>query len=554
MTKTSSIYWLNKDSRTFLSRDYLKPGVTPEERMREIAETAERILGIKGFADRFESYLHKGCYSLSTPVWTNFGAKRGLAISCNGSYVADSMHEILGKVAEVGMMSKYGAGTSAYFGDLRARGTPINSGGKASGPIHYLRLFDSVTDVVSQSSVRRGSFAAYLPVEHPDIEEFLNIKENGDPIQDISIGVCITDEWMKSLLAGDKAKRAIWKKIVAKKFSSGYPYLFFTDTANRAAPQVYKDKGMKIHASNLCNEIALSSSPSESFVCNLSSLNVLHYDAWKDTDAVETLTYFLDAVMTDYIDMVKDIPFMKPAHTFAVNQRALGIGVLGWHSLLQSKSIAFESMEAKLLNTQIFRTIRDKSHAASRELAVQFGEPPLLKGYGMRNVTTMAVAPTKSSSFILGQVSQGIEPIHDNYYTENLAKGKFTRKNVYLEQLLESKGKNDQATWNDILKHGGSVQHLDFLSEHERNVFKTFGEISQKEIVIQAAARQKFIDQGQSVNLMVNPKKTPEAEKEVSKLMIFAWEQGVKGLYYQKGANPSQELSRSILNCSSCEA
>ncbi len=550
----SSIYWLNKDSRTFLSRDYLKQGQTPEQRMREIAESAEKILGVSGFADKFELYLHKGWYSLSTPVWTNFGAGRGLPISCNGSYVGDEMHRILDKVGEIGMMSKYGAGTSAYFGDLRPRGTAIGSGGKSSGPVHFLRLFDTVTNVVSQSSVRRGSFAAYLPVDHPDIEEFLNIKENGDPIQDISIGVCISDEWMKSLLAGDKAKRKIWKKIIDKKFNGGYPYLFFTDTVNKNAPKVYKDKGLKIHASNLCNEIMLHSSQSESFVCNLSSLNLLHYEEWKNTDAVETLTYFLDAVMTDYIKIVKDIPFMNAAYNFAVNQRALGIGVLGWHSLLQSKMIPFESMEAKLLNTQIFRFIRDKSHAASQELATKFGEPLLLQGYGMRNVTTMAVAPTKSSSFILGQTSSGIEPIQDNYYTDDLAKGKFTRKNPYLEKILEFYDKNNISIWNDILKHGGSVQHLKFLSDNERAVFKTFGEISQKEIIIQAAARQKFIDQGQSVNIMVNPKKTPEAEKEVSKLMIFAWEQGLKGLYYQKGANPSQELSRSILQCSSCEA
>lgn len=547
----SKIYWLNKDSRTFLERDYLKPGTTPEQRIREIADYAEKLLGQPGFADRFESYMHRGWISLSSPIWSNFGAARGLPISCNGSYVPDSMSGILDKVAEVGMMTKYGAGTSGYFGDLRGRGAEIKNSGKSSGPIHFMELFDTLMGVVSQGNVRRGSFAAYLPVEHPDIEEFLAIRSEGHPIQQLSIGVCIGDDWMEAMTKGDKDKRRVWSKIVKKRFESGYPYLFFTDTANREAPQVYKDKGIKIYASNLCAEICLSSSSSESFVCNLSSLNLLHFNDWKDTDLPETLTYFLDAVMTDYIDKVKDIPFMSAAHRFAINQRALGIGTLGWHSYLQSKMIPFESMEAKLLNTQTHRLVRDKTQAASRELAKFYGEPPLLKGYGLRNVTTMAIAPTTSSSFILGQVSPSIEPLNSNYFTVDLAKGKFARRNPYLEKLLEEKGKNTETVWKSILVKGGSVQHLEWLSDHEKEVFKTFGEISQKEIIIQAAARQKFIDQGQSINLMIHPKTSP---KEVSELMIEAWRLGVKSLYYQRGTNPSQELGRSILACKSCEA
>jgi ribonucleoside-diphosphate reductase alpha chain len=300
-----------------------------------------------------------------------------------------------------------------------------------------------------------------------------------------------------------------------------------------------------------CSEICLSSSPDETFVCNLSSMNLLHYDDWKTTDAVETLTYFLDAVMEDYIQATENIPFLKAAHNFAKNQRALGIGVLGWHSYLQSKMIAFESMEAKMLNTQIHRVIRDKSFAASKEMAKEYGEPALLKGYGMRNVTTMAIAPTTSSSFILGQVSPSVEPLNSNYYTKDLAKGKFTYRNPYLENVLEKHSKNTQEVWKTILHKGGSVNHLDFLSDHEKEVFKTFGEISQKEIIIQAAARQKFIDQGQSINLQIHPK---TSVKDVNQLIIFAWEQGVKCLYYQRGTNPAQELGRSILDCKSCEA
>ena len=545
------IYWLNKEAITFLERGYLAKGQTALERIRQIAESAEKILKKKGFADKFEDYMYKGWYSLSSPVWANFGSGRGLSISCNGSYVSDNMASILEKTAEVGMLTKYGAGTSGYFGELRARGTPISVGGSSSGPVHFMEMFDSVTRVVSQSNVRRGSFAAYLPIDHPDIMEFLGIREEGHAIQDLSIGVCVNNKFMKKMIDGDKDARSIWAKVLKKRFESGYPYIFFSDNVNDGAPQVYKDKKIKIYASNLCSEICLSSSADETFVCNLSSMNLLHYDDWKTTDAVETLTYFLDAVMEDYINATENIPFLKAAHNFAKNQRALGIGVLGWHSYLQSKMIAFESLEAKLLNTQIHRVIRDKSIAASKEMAKEYGEPALLKGYGLRNVTTMAIAPTTSSSFILGQVSPSVEPLNSNYYTKDLAKGKFTYRNPYLENVLEKHSKNTQEVWKSILHKGGSVQHLEFLSDHEKEVFKTFGEISQKEIIIQAAARQKFIDQGQSINLQIHPK---TSVKDVNQLIIFAWEQGVKCLYYQRGTNPAQELGRSILDCKSCEA
>jgi len=541
--------WLNKDSRLFLKRGYLEEGQTPEGRIREIAETAQKILGIPGFADKFEDYMSKGFYSLSSPIWANFGLKRGLPISCFGSYVDDTMEEILKKSAEVGIMTKCGGGTSGYFGDLRERGADISSGGKSNGPVHFLEIFETVANVVSQSNVRRGSFAAYMPVEHPDILEFLEIRGDGHNIQNLSIGVCIGDDWMKEMLAGDKDKRKVWGAIIKKRFESGYPYLFFSDAMNNNAPQVYKDKGLKIHASNLCSEIALHSNPDESFVCNLSSLNLVEYDEWKDTDAPETLTMFLDAVMTEFIQKCKKIPFMEAPAKFAEKQRALGIGVLGWHSFLQSKNIAFESMQAKLLNAEIHKLIYEKTQNASKQMAQVYGEPEVLKGYGLRNVTTMAIAPTTSSSFILGQVSPSIEPLNSNYFVKDLAKGKFTYKNPYLEKVLEKHEKNDAETWKSILVNGGSVQHLGFLSDHEKAVFKTFGEISQKEVIIQAAQRQKFIDQAQSINIMVHPKSSP---KDVSQLMIFAWEQGIKSLYYQRGTNPAQELSRNLLECESC--
>jgi ribonucleoside-diphosphate reductase alpha chain len=578
-------YWLNKDSRKFLERGYLLEGESPEGRIEDIAKTAEKYLKIEyykqnltkrsswtlekileanedwelgiypeyiqTFSDRFVSYMKRGYYSLSSPIWSNFGRDRGLPISCFGSYVDDTLEAITGyKLAEVSMMTKYGGGTSAYFGDLRGRGTKISTGGSSTGAVHFMELYEKMMDIVSQGNVRRGSFAGYLPIDHPDIEEFLKIKSDGHSIQNMSIGVCVSDEWMKSMVEGDKHARKIWGLVIKKRFETGYPYIFFSDNANNQAPQVYKDKGLTIHNSNLCSEIMLSNSNEESFVCDLSSMNLETWDEWKDTDAVETLVYFLDAVMSEFITKTEGKPFMEAPRKFALNQRALGVGVLGWHTLLQSKRIAFESMDAKFLNSEIWDTIRKRSDSATEELAKLFGEPPLLEGYGRRNVTTLAIAPTTSSSFILGQVSPSIEPLNSNYFTKDLAKGKFTFKNPYLVSFLETKDKNTQVVWKDILIHGGSVQHLDFLTQDEKDVFKTFGEIPQKEIIIQAAQRQKYIDQGQSLNLMISPDIKP---KEVNELIIFAWEQGIKSLYYQRSTNPSQMLARSIMTCKSCE-
>lgn len=542
--------WLNKHSRLFLERGYLPDGVTPEVRIRTIAETAESYLGIPGFADKFEGYMKRGFYSLSTPVWTNFGNSRGLPVSCFGSFVSDTIDSILNKTCEVGKMSKMGGGTSGFFGDLRPRGAPISVGGESSGPVHFMEMFDTVAEIISQGSQRRGSFAAYLPVDHPDIEEFLLIRSDGHPIQNMSIGVTISDEWMNGLLAGDKEKRKIWGKIIQKRFETGYPYIFFSDTVNNNSPQPYRDKGILIRASNLCSETGISSDSENSFVCVLSSINAVHWDEIVKTDAIETLIYFLDIVNTEFVNKTVDMPFMSTAHNFAKTQRALGMGLLGWHSLLQSKMIPFESMEAKLLNNSIWKTIRERADKATAELAQLFGEPELLKGYGRRNVTTLAVAPTTSSAFILGQVSPSIEPENSCYYVKKLAKGSFTYKNPYLSKVLKEVGKDTDDVWKSILHHGGSVQHLEFLTQEQKDVFKTFGEISQREVVIQAAQRQKYIDQSQSLNLMIPPDVKP---KEVSDLLIEAWKLGVKTLYYQRSANPVQQLSRSIMTCTSCE-
>lgn len=864
--------WLNEASLQFLQRDYLLPGETIHERIDVICNAAERILGVKGFAKRFKDNLAKGWYSLSTPIWCNFGTDRGMPISCFGSMIEDSMESILYTLAEVGMMTKHGGGTSTYVGKLRPRGSTIRNNGESSGSVHFSQLFNSLIPVISQGScyiegtevltnsgfkdfrdvlpsdkiaeldefnnvsftdkyelvvqdfdgdlvcldgkkrddsvsikvtpnhrmvvsrrkmenrqrfwphetdivtaehlnlhrdnrlilagwsgdgkglddwdrlriafqadgikdgpnrkirfhfskqrkierikdilsrlsieyteylnidgtldinleynpsvkhntfaswvkldritgrwaeefideltywdgsyahggavvycsvirqnidivqaiasladkktrismrpakdnrqnlhricisegayrggeaikksreyyngkvycaivpkgrllvryqdrvmvcgnTRRGNIAVYLPVDHPDIMEFLTIKSDGSPIQDVSFGVCVPDYWMEEMVGdstptgGDAEKRKVWARVLEVRANTGYPYILFTDNANKGAPDVYKDNKKLITHSNLCSEIMLPDTYDESFVCDLSSMNVLYFDEWKDTDAVELMTMFLDAVMTEFVEKAGSIPFMERPVRFAKNHRALGIGQLGWHSYLQSKMIPFESFEAKLLNTKIAKTIKESAYAASEKMVRELGfeAPAQLVPYGRRNTTLIAIAPTKSSAFILGQVSEGIEPNKSNYFIKDLAKGKFTMKNQYLCELLNKKGKDTDDVWKSILERGGSVQHLEFLSEHEKAVFKTFSEISPKEIIIQAAQRQKFIDQSQSLNLMIHPSVHP---RDVNMLLIEAWRLGVKSLYYQMSVNAAQQFARNILECSSCE-
>ena len=543
--------WLTDLSQQFLERDYLINGQTVDERVTEICEAAEKILNKPGFARQFKENFQKGWYSFSTPIWTNFGNNRGMPISCYGSYIDDDMQSILYTLSEVGMMTKHGGGTSGYFGDVRPRGSKINNNGESSGSVHFMQLYDNLISIVSQGKLRRGNFAAYLPIDHKDINEFLSIKNEGNNIQDLSFGVCVSDDWMNDMINGDMAKRKVWARVLESRINKGYPYIFFTDTVNKNAPDVYKDKKLKIHCGNLCNEINLSTNNEESFVCDLSSMNILYYDEWKDTNAVELLVYFLDAVMTEFIEKASKIKFMERAVNFAKRQRALGMGWLGWHSYLQSKMISFESMEAKMINVDIARHMKKQALEASQKMAKEYGEPELLKGYGRRNVTLFAIAPTKSSAFILGQVSEGIEPHRSNFYIKDLQKGKFTVKNKQLEELLESRGKNNDETWTSILKNSGSVQHLEFLTASEKDVFKTFAEINPMDILVQASQRQKYIDQSQSLNLMIDSR---VPVKELNKLMIEAWKLGIKGLYYQIGVNAAQQLARNITICSSCES
>ncbi len=545
--------WLTKESQAFLDRGYLK-GFSVEERTWVIAAEIQKRTGIEGYAEKFVEYYKKGWFSLSTPIQANFATSNGLPISCYGSYVGDSVDEILTTAKEVGIMTKYGGGTSAYFGHLRPRGASISGGDSSFGPVYFMNLFQSVANIISQGSTRRGSFSPYLDVTHPDILEFLKIRSDGNELQDVSPGVIIPGWWMQEMDDGDINKREVMAAIHYSRAKSGFPYIVFSDNVRKGAPEVYQvdnSGSCPIRASNLCTEIFLPSNEDESFVCDLASMNIRYYDEWKDTDAVWVVTVMLDAVMSEFIEKASKINALEKAVRFATRHRALGIGWLGYHSYLQSINVPFESFEAKMLNVEIAKNIHDNAYAASHKLAEMFGSPEACLGTGRRNTTLLAIAPTKSSAFILGQVSEGVEPIRSNYFVDSKAKVKYSHRNKSLEALLETKEKNTEDVWLSILDKAGSVQHLEFLSEHEKNVYKTFGEISQREIIIQAGARQNFIDQGQSLNLMIDPE-TPV--KDIHQLVLLAWKLGVKSLYYVINQSAAQSLSQQLTECSSCSA
>ncbi len=545
------LWWLNEESEQILNRGYLLKGETVEGAIERITAAAAQRLYKPELKDGFRELVERGWMSLSSPIWANMGTERGLPISCFNVHVPDHIEGITHKLGEVIMQTKIGGGTSGYFGELRARGSAVTDNGKSSGAVSFMKLFDTAMDTISQGGVRRGAFAAYLDIDHPDAEEFLSIKNIGNPIQNLFFAVCVPDYWMQEMIDGDQQKRELWAKVLESRQQKGLPYIFFTDNINRNKPQVYKDLNMSINSSNLCSEIALPSGIDESFICCLLSMNLELYDEWKDTDAVKLAIFFLDAVLQEFIVKTEDNYYLAAANRFAKRHRALGLGVLGWHSYLQKNMIPFEGLRAKQLTSEIFQYIQAKAEKATMELAYIYGEPEVLKGYGKRNTTLTAIAPTTSSSAILGQSSPGIEPYSSNYYKAGLAKGNFMRKNKYLSRLLEEKGINNEDIWRDIMLHHGSVQHLEQLSQPEKDVFKTFKEISQLEIIQQASIRQKYIDQSQSLNINI-PSNLPI--KEVNRLMIEAWKLGVKTLYYQRSQSVSKELVNNLVSCSSCES
>lgn len=547
--------WYTADSDKFMKSGdgYLLPGEDVRDVVMLKAVAAEKRLKKPGFAEKFEEYFAQGFYSFSTPIWTNFGTDRGLPISCYNSFVGDSIESIMGYAhGEISMMTKNGGGTSAYMGEVRGRGALIQGGknGQSSGSVHFAGHYQSLIDTCSQGNTRRGNFAPYWPIDHPDIMEVLRIKHDGHPIQRLNYGICVPDRWLEEMVAGDKKKREVWAAVIKARQTVGVPYILFTDNVNNARPQWYKDQGLFVLSSNLCVETTPTSNEEESFVCDLSSLNVRHYRRWKDTDAPEMMVYFLDAVMDEFIEKAEGMPFMERAVRYAKRHRSLGIGWFGWHHFLQSEMVPFESAEAMRLNVEVAKTIKRKVEAASEEMAKEYGEPEVTRGYGRRHALLQAIAPTTSSAYIIGQSTESIEPDLFNYGVKDLAKGKFTYRNPILLKHLEERGLDVDKVMDSVLKNGGSVQHLNCLTEHEKNVFKIFPEISQMAVVNQAAQRQQFIDQGQSLNVFL-AQSVPA--KVTNSLILHGWRSGVKSFYYNKGRNAAQQFARDVLACSACE-
>lgn len=538
--------WCNEESKLTLERGYLLPGETVRTAAKRIAASVAKYSGDEWLEKEVYDAIAKGWLVLPSPIWSNMGTDRGLPISCFGSHISDSMESIMDTLSEVAIMTQMGGGTSGYFGDLRPNGAPIRNNGKSNGPVAFMQMYDAAMRVVSQGT-RRGSFAAYLPLEHPDILDFLKIKSIGNPIQDLSIAVTVTDDFMNEMIEGDSDKRKLWAKVLNKRKETGYPYIIFIDTVNRfdLKPSVYKDVFIK--HSNLCSEIFLKTSETESFVCCITALNGEKYEEWKDTNLVEIGIRFLDAVIQEFIVKASSLPHMGRSVEFARNHRALGLGFTGLHSLFQSQMIPFDSLQARIKSNVIFKSIQEQAEAATLVLGKEKGEPLICRGTGRRNASLMAVAPNTTSSSIVGQGSPGIEPFNSNYFVAWLAKGSFPRKNKYLEVELERLKMNTKKIWGLILKNGGSIQHIPELKEiHE--VFKTFGEINQYELLTQAGERQRYIDQGQSLNIHIPPK---TSVKIINDIHIHAWKSGVKGLYYQRSSSPSSNFSLDK-GCVSC--
>lgn len=542
--------FLTPDVLDFLNRGYLR-GQTAQDRYRQICDRLEKINGVSGFSDTFYNYCSKGWVSFATPVLSNFGTNHGLNASCNMGTVYDSICSIFDGIKELALLSKNGAGTSKNFSKIRARGTPISGGGTSDGILPWIKLYHDTINSVNQSSVRRGYMAAYLSVTHPEILDFLDLCTPGSPVQFITTGVTIPEGWLQSAKNGDSDKRDIWKKILKRRSEMGFPYIIFEKNINENKFQGYKDTNTWLDTSNLCSECFSETSEEKEFVCVLSSVNLKYFDDFKNTDFIYNFRIALDCFVTEYIEKAKKLKGFEKAVKFSEDNRAVGLGVMGFHDYLQSKNVSFGCLEAHYINKDIFSYIYEETMRASRWMAKEWGEPKRCVGYGVRSTENIAIAPTKSTSYIMGMVSQGIEPIKSNCHEKELAKNTTAYKNPNLEKLLITLDKNTEEIWDSIIENNGSVRHLDFLTDHEKKVFATFYEINQMDIITLAAERQKYIDQGQSLNLMFHPE-TPG--KLISDIAIAAEVAGIKSLYYQHSVNAAQEfLKNQRLTCSVCE-
>jgi ribonucleoside-diphosphate reductase alpha chain len=565
-----------------ISKGYLLPGEKPKDAYWRVCTAIAKRLGKPEMASKFFDYIWKGWLNLATPVLSNTGTERGLPISCFGIDVADSIYDIGNKNLEMMLLAKHGGGVGIGINQIRAAGSKIKGNGTSDGVVPFCKIYDSTILATNQGSVRRGAASVNMDIEHGDFWEWLEIREPKGDVnrQSLNLHQCVvvSDSYMQKIETGDKEARARWTAVLRKRRATGEPYIMFKGNVNRNNPEAYTKHGLKVYMTNICSEITLHTDESHSFVCCLSSINLAKYEEWKDTDLVYTSTWFLDGVLEEFIQKAKYMSGFTNSVRSAEKGRALGLGVLGWHTYLQERGIPFEGLQAQFETRKIFSQMKIESERASRDMAREYGEPLWCIGTGMRNTHLRAIAPTVSNSKLSGNVSAGIEPWAANVFTEQTAKGTFIRKNPTLERYLKRMKKNTESVWNQILTDGGSIQGLDFLDEWFffngnlinsekvadlqefqkaelipfKDIFKTFKEINQLDLVKQAGIRQQYVDQSVSLNLAFPTEATP---KFINQVHIEAYRQGIKTLYYMRtesvlrGDIASKALDENCLSC-----
>ena len=555
---------------------YLINGESPRDAYMRVAKTVSKRLYKPELADKFFDYIWKGWLCLASPVLSNTGSDRGLPISCFGIDVADSIQDIGNKNLEMMLLAKHGGGVGIGVNMIRPAGSKITGNGTSDGVVPFCKVYDSTILATNQGSVRRGAASTNINIEHNDFLEWLETREPKGDVnrQSLNLHQCavVGDKFMRRLEAGDPEARQKWSKLIQKRKATGEPYILFKGNTNKANPTAYKKNSLKVHMTNICSEIVLHTDESHSFVCCLSSVNLNRYDEWKNTNLIYDATWFLDGVLEEFIQRAKNMKGFENSVRSAEKGRALGLGVLGWHSLLQKSGIAFESLLAQFKTREIFSKIQIETARASRALAEIYGEPLWCVGTGFRNTHLRAIAPTVSNSKLAGNCSPGIEPWAANVFTEQSAKGTFIRKNLELKKVLRKIGIDNKETWDKILEDGGSVQGLKQLdgwfydgrgrifqskenedAEKVKDVFKTFKEINQLELVRQAGIRQDYIDQSVSLNLAFPSEATP---RWINQVHIEAWKRGIKTLYYMRTESVLRgDIAAAAMdpNCLSCD-
>ena len=543
-----------------ISKGYLLAGETPKDAYWRVSTAVARRLGKPQLASKFFDYIWRGWLNLATPVLSNTGTDRGLPISCFGIDVGDSIQEIGSKNLEMMLLAKHGGGVGIGVNMIRSAGSRITGNGTSDGVVPFCKIYDSTILATNQGSVRRGAASINLNIEHGDFDEWIEIREPKGDVnrQSLNLHQCVVvgDKFMRKLEEGDAEARRKWGKVLQKRKATGEPYIMFKGNVNKQNPEAYKQNGLKVFMTNICSEITLHTDESHSFVCCLSSVNLAKYDEWKDTDLIYTAVWFLDGVLEEFIQRAKNMRGFENSVRSAEKGRALGLGVLGWHTYLQQKGMSFEGLPAQFETRKIFSQMKIEAERASRAMAEEYGEPLWCVGTGMRNTHLMAIAPTVSNSKLSGNVSAGIEPWAANVFTEQTAKGTFIRKNPELERVLRKIGINNKDTWDKILQDGGSVQDIVELDnwgfvngkllniqdisqtnidnkevDWVKDVYKTFKEINQLELIKQAGIRQQYVDQSVSLNLAFPQQATP---KWINQVHMEAWKQGIKTLYYMR--------------------